>query len=148
MFAARPLSVNPVALVPDADGLGDDRVHAIARDVSQSETTFLLEPSVPGASWRLRGTLQLSSGRHQGADALNAGDETHLRRAQELAVEARRAGGPPYGSLLVGADGSVLAEERNTVLTSADVTAHPELKLARWAARYLDEATARTTTTM
>ena len=73
-------------------------------------------------------------------------DEEHLRRAIALAVEARAGGNPPFGSLLVGPDGVVLAEERNSCLTDDDITAHPELKLARWAARSLDPATAAGTT--
>jgi tRNA(Arg) A34 adenosine deaminase TadA len=52
----------------------------------------------------------------------------------------------PYGSLLVGPAGDVLAEDRNTVVTERDITAHPELKLARWAARQLDADVARETT--
>ena len=70
----------------------------------------------------------------------------HLRRAIALAAEARAAGNPPFGSLLAGPDGSVLVEERNTTLTDDDITAHPELKVARWAARELDPATAARTT--
>jgi tRNA(Arg) A34 adenosine deaminase TadA len=73
-------------------------------------------------------------------------DEHHLRRAIELAGAARAAGNPPFGSLLVGPDGRVLAEDRNTTLTDGDITAHPELKLARWAARELDPGTAAATT--
>jgi tRNA(Arg) A34 adenosine deaminase TadA len=73
-------------------------------------------------------------------------DERHLRRAVELAAAARAAGDMPYGSLLAGPTGDVLAEERNTVVTEQDITAHPELKLARWAARHLDADTARQTT--
>jgi tRNA(Arg) A34 adenosine deaminase TadA len=73
-------------------------------------------------------------------------DERHLRRAIELAAEARAAGDMPYGSLLVGPTGAVLAEDRNTVVTQQDITAHPELKLARWAARHLDADAARKTT--
>lgn len=73
-------------------------------------------------------------------------DETHLRRAIALAQQARDAGEQPYGSLLVGPDGAVLGEDHNTVLSDRDVTAHPELKLARWAARELDADTARGTT--
>ncbi|MEV4749690.1 nucleoside deaminase [Streptosporangium amethystogenes subsp. fukuiense] len=73
-------------------------------------------------------------------------DEHLLRRAIELAAAARAAGDPPFGSLLAGPDGTVLAEDRNTVLSDADITAHPELKLARWAARELDPAAAATTT--
>jgi tRNA(Arg) A34 adenosine deaminase TadA len=73
-------------------------------------------------------------------------DERHLRRAIELAAAARGAGDMPFGSLLVGATGEVLAEGRNTVVTEQDITAHPELKLARWAARQLDANAARQTT--
>jgi tRNA(Arg) A34 adenosine deaminase TadA len=73
-------------------------------------------------------------------------DERHLRRAVELAGAARAAGDMPFGSLLVGPGDEVLAEERNTVVTERDITAHPELKLARWAARQLDAGVARQTT--
>jgi tRNA(Arg) A34 adenosine deaminase TadA len=73
-------------------------------------------------------------------------DERNLRRAIELASEARAAGDMPFGSLLVGPGGDVLAEDRNTVLTEQDITAHPELKMARWAARQLERETARQTT--
>jgi tRNA(Arg) A34 adenosine deaminase TadA len=73
-------------------------------------------------------------------------DEHHLRRAVELAAEARAAGDMPFGSLLVGPGGEVIAEDRNTVLTERDITAHPELKLARWAGRELDAESAGQTT--
>jgi tRNA(Arg) A34 adenosine deaminase TadA len=73
-------------------------------------------------------------------------DERLLRRAIELAAAARAAGNPPFGSLLVGPDGGVLAEDRNTTIADGDITAHPELKLARWAARELDPVTAAATT--
>jgi tRNA(Arg) A34 adenosine deaminase TadA len=73
-------------------------------------------------------------------------DEGFLRRAIELAAEGRAAGNAPFGSLLVGPDGSVLAEAYNTVLSDKDISAHPELKMARWAARELDKDTAAGTT--
>ncbi|MEV4490858.1 nucleoside deaminase [Micromonospora coxensis] len=73
-------------------------------------------------------------------------DERHLRRAIALAGAARAAGDGPFGSLLVGGDGRVLAEEVNTERTDDDVTAHPELKLARWAARSLTPDEARVST--
>ncbi|MCO6004003.1 nucleoside deaminase [Actinoallomurus purpureus] len=73
-------------------------------------------------------------------------DERFLRRAVELAAKARASGDAPFGSLLVGPDGDVLAEEHNTVTSDRDISAHPELKLARWAARELDSATAAATT--
>ncbi|GAA3080591.1 hypothetical protein GCM10020000_78040 [Streptomyces olivoverticillatus] len=55
-------------------------------------------------------------------------------------------GDAPYGSLLVGPGGAILAEAHNTVRRDDDITAHPELKLARWAARELDADTAARTT--
>jgi tRNA(Arg) A34 adenosine deaminase TadA len=73
-------------------------------------------------------------------------DEAYLRRAIELAGEARAAGEEPYGSLLVGPDGDVLAEDWNTVASDRDITAHPELKLARWAGRELAREVASRTT--
>lgn len=73
-------------------------------------------------------------------------DERHLRRALELAAAARAGGEAPFGSLLVGPNGDVLVEEQNTVLRDADISSHPELKLARWAARELDPVTAAATT--
>jgi len=73
-------------------------------------------------------------------------DERHLSRAVELAVEARANGNPPFGSLLIDVSGAVIAEEQNTTLTDRDITAHPELKLARWAAMELPESVARTVT--
>jgi tRNA(Arg) A34 adenosine deaminase TadA len=69
-----------------------------------------------------------------------------LRRAIALSEQARTAGDEPFGSLLVGADGELLAEARNTVVTDRDLSAHPELKLAVWAGRHLDPETARRAT--
>jgi len=54
VFATRPLTGNPLSLMPDADGLDEARMRAIAREFNQSETTFLLRPSLPEATVRLR----------------------------------------------------------------------------------------------
>jgi tRNA(Arg) A34 adenosine deaminase TadA len=73
-------------------------------------------------------------------------DEALLRRAIAIAADAITLGDAPYGSLLAGADGAILLEAHNTVRRDNDITAHPELKLARWAARELGpDAAARTT---
>jgi tRNA(Arg) A34 adenosine deaminase TadA len=63
-------------------------------------------------------------------------DLKHLRRCIELATEALDAGEEPLGAVLVAADGTVLAEDRNRV-GSGDRTRHPEFELARWAAANL-----------
>lgn len=67
-------------------------------------------------------------------------DLVHLRRCVELAREALEAGDEPFGSVLVGADGTALAEDRNRVNTGSDATLHPEFALARWAAESLPAA--------
>lgn len=54
VFATSPLTGNPLSLVPDADGLDEAQMRAIAREFNQSETTFLLRPSLPEATLRLR----------------------------------------------------------------------------------------------
>ena len=54
VFASEPLTGNPLALVPDADHVDESRMRAIAREFNQSETTFLLSPTLPGATCRLR----------------------------------------------------------------------------------------------
>ncbi|MEV4349865.1 PhzF family phenazine biosynthesis protein [Actinoplanes sp. NPDC049596] len=54
VFAERPLTGNPLALVPDADELSVPQMQAIAREFNQSETTFLLRPTDDGADWWLR----------------------------------------------------------------------------------------------
>jgi tRNA(Arg) A34 adenosine deaminase TadA len=73
-------------------------------------------------------------------------DEALLRRAIAIAAHAITQGDAPYGSLLAGADGAILVEAHNTVRRDNDISAHPELKLARWAAGELTpEEAARTT---
>jgi tRNA(Arg) A34 adenosine deaminase TadA len=67
---------------------------------------------------------------------IDEGELTHLRRCVELANEALEAGDEPFGSVLVAADGTVLAEDRNRV-AAGDRTRHPEFALARWAAANL-----------
>ena len=64
---------------------------------------------------------------------INSAELQSLRRCIELASEALEAGDEPFGSVLVDADGTVLAEERNHV-GAGDRTQHPEFALARWAA--------------
>ena len=72
-------------------------------------------------------------------------DLRHLRRCVELATEALEVGDEPFGSVLVSADGNVLAEDHNHV-ASGDNTRHPEFELARWAAAHMtvDERAAAT----
>ncbi|MFC4052033.1 nucleoside deaminase [Actinomadura syzygii] len=61
------------------------------------------------------------------------GELVHLKRCVELAAEALDASDEPFGSVLAGADGKALFEDRNRT-AGGDHTRHPEFEAARWAA--------------
>lgn len=63
---------------------------------------------------------------------IDSGDLLHLRRCVELASEALDAGDEPFGSVLIGADGETLFEDRNRV-KDGDATRHPEFAITQWA---------------
>ena len=54
VFTDRVFGGNPLAVVFDADGLGDAEMQAIAREMNLSETTFLLPPTRPECAARVR----------------------------------------------------------------------------------------------
>lgn len=54
VFADRPGAGNPLAVVLDAQGLGDADMQAIARWTRLPETTFVFPPTQPQASYGLR----------------------------------------------------------------------------------------------
>ncbi|MGD9510868.1 MAG: nucleoside deaminase [Geminicoccaceae bacterium] len=58
-------------------------------------------------------------------------DERWLRVSFEAAHAAAARGDQPYGAVLVDATGIPLAEAGNSVVTTADCTAHAELNLIR-----------------
>ncbi|MDZ7829526.1 MAG: nucleoside deaminase [Halofilum sp. (in: g-proteobacteria)] len=64
---------------------------------------------------------------------------SRLHRCIELAKRALENGHAPFGAVLAGADGRMLAEDHNRA-GSGDATLHPEFELARWAARELEPA--------
>ena len=53
-FTDRPFQGNPAVVVPQADGLSDQQMQQIAREVNCSETAFVLTASQPEADFRLR----------------------------------------------------------------------------------------------
>jgi PhzF family phenazine biosynthesis protein len=54
VFHEKPLSGNGLAVVFDAEGLGDDQMQQITRWLNLSETTFLLSPTSNEADYRVR----------------------------------------------------------------------------------------------
>src|SRR5215831_14589047 len=67
VFADRPLTGNPLAVVSQADGLDDTTMQGIARELHQAETTFLQAPTRAAADWRLRSFTSI------GAEVFGAG---------------------------------------------------------------------------
>jgi trans-2,3-dihydro-3-hydroxyanthranilate isomerase len=54
VFTDRRFGGNPLAVVSDADGLSDEQMQAIARELNLSETVFVLKPQNPAHSARVR----------------------------------------------------------------------------------------------
>jgi trans-2,3-dihydro-3-hydroxyanthranilate isomerase len=54
VFATESLGGNPLPVVVGADALDEATMKRIAREFNQAETTFVLKPSRPGATHRLR----------------------------------------------------------------------------------------------
>lgn len=64
---------------------------------------------------------------------LDERDGKYLRQAIALADKARARGNRPFGALIVGADGQVLAEAWNATGENGDCTAHAETSAVRLA---------------
>ncbi len=73
-----------------------------------------------------------------------------LRRANEIAKEARAGGNTPFGAVLLNKEGDIIMEQGNAEKDSGDATAHAEIVLASRASRtfskeYLKDCTLVTT---
>lgn len=53
-FTTQAFTGNPAVVLPQADGLSERQMQAIAREVNCSETAFVLQPTLPEADFRLR----------------------------------------------------------------------------------------------
>ncbi len=54
VFGGNPCSGNPVAVVLDAEGMGEEEMQRFARWTNLAETTFVLPPTQDGADYRVR----------------------------------------------------------------------------------------------
>ncbi|MFJ3405996.1 PhzF family phenazine biosynthesis protein [Promicromonospora sp. NPDC090134] len=110
VFAATPLTGNPLALVPDADALPEHTMGAVARELNQSETTFLVRPDRPGADHRLRsftpGGVEVFGAGHNAMGAwiwlalsgrLEEDRDTFVQQIGDDLLNVRVAGRPPSG---------------------------------------------------
>jgi len=54
VFTDRPFAGNALCVVPDGTGLSTEQMQAIAREMNLSETTFVLPPTDPNATYWMR----------------------------------------------------------------------------------------------
>lgn len=54
VFSNRPLTGNALCVILDGSGLSGEQMQAIAKETNLSETTFVLPPTQPGATYRTR----------------------------------------------------------------------------------------------
>ncbi|KUL29368.1 PhzF family phenazine biosynthesis protein [Actinoplanes awajinensis] len=54
VFTDRPFAGNPLAVVFGAEHLATDQMQTLAREFNLAETTFVLPPTEPGATYRIR----------------------------------------------------------------------------------------------
>ncbi len=54
VFTTVPFTGNPLAVVAQADDFSTESMRQVAGEFNQTETTFVLQPTMPGADWRLR----------------------------------------------------------------------------------------------
>jgi trans-2,3-dihydro-3-hydroxyanthranilate isomerase len=146
VFADRPLTGNPLALVPDAEGLTLAQLRALAREFNQSETTFLFRTDEEGVDWRLRSFtpagVEVDGAGHNAVGAwvwlaeqgLTGDEAVAMRRqrigAEVLAVEVRRSPGQPPSVVMdqgVPVFGAVIARDERLAralgLTLGDLAA-------------------------
>jgi trans-2,3-dihydro-3-hydroxyanthranilate isomerase len=106
VFADAPLVGNALAVVADAEALEESVMWAVAREFNQSETTFVLPATQPGASWRLRSFTPTGAEVGAGHNALGAW--WWLAKAGRVELDADR--------------GAVVAQEMGDRVLPVEVT--------------------------
>jgi tRNA(Arg) A34 adenosine deaminase TadA len=71
---------------------------------------------------------------------MNKSDLQFLRLALAVARRSREHGNHPFGAILVDANGTLLLEAENSVVTERDCTGHAETNLVRLASQKFDPA--------
>jgi trans-2,3-dihydro-3-hydroxyanthranilate isomerase len=104
VFTERPLTGNPLAVVPEADGLSLAQMQAIAREFNLSETVFVLAPRDPLHAARLRIFTPTQELPFAGHPTIGAACLIALLRAPDM------IGGQPLGLALEEEVGPVACE--------------------------------------
>src|SRR5271166_483948 len=104
VFTETPLAGNPLAVVPEADGLDFSQMQAIAREFNLSETVFVLTPRDPLHAARLRIFTPTQELPFAGHPTLGAACLIALLRAPDMIVKQ------PLGLALEEEIGSIACE--------------------------------------
>ncbi|ELY51105.1 PhzF family phenazine biosynthesis protein [Natronococcus jeotgali] len=116
-FTDEPLTGNPAGVVPDADGLADDQMQAIARELALSETAFLRSSDeadrriryfTPSQEVDLCGHATIGSYAHLREEGLEPGTTTLETNVGVLEIE-------------VEADGTVWMTQNEPTIREVDV---------------------------
>ena len=110
VFTDQPLTGNALCVVLDGTGLTEGQMQAIAKETNLSETTFVLPPAAPGATYRTRIFTP-------GGELAFAGHPT-LGTAAALALAGR-------------VEGSQLVQETKSGLTPITLAYGPDVALDR-----------------
>lgn len=98
VFTDRALCGNPLAVFPEAEGLTDEEMHKIAREMNLSETVFVLEPKEIAATER---ETELAEGKQSPETAGGDAQYTKVLRRLRIFTPAREipfAGHPVVGT--------------------------------------------------
>jgi PhzF family phenazine biosynthesis protein len=142
VFPASTLRGNPVAVVLDAEGIGEDAMRAFARWTNLSETTFVLPAEDPGADYRLRiftPTSELPFAGHPTLGSAHAWAEHTGSRADRLVqqceaglVELRRVDdGWSFGAPPLRRSGPATEEELARIASGLGIGAQ-HIRAAEW----------------
>jgi trans-2,3-dihydro-3-hydroxyanthranilate isomerase len=92
VFTATRLQGNALAVVHDADDVPDAVMHAFAREVRLSETSFLQSPTAPGADYRNRIWMMAGEIPFAGHPSLGAAAAVARVRAEPSATYVQETG--------------------------------------------------------
>ena len=114
VFAPRPFTGNPLAVVFDADGLTTAQCQALANEFHLSETSFLCSPTEPGADYRVRIFTPFAELPYAGHPSVGAA-HTLVRTGRLPAGTLRQECGAGVLDVVVDQDGATLSGSRPTV---------------------------------
>jgi PhzF family phenazine biosynthesis protein len=129
VFGSGPCSGNPVAVVLDAEGMGEGEMQRFARWTNLAETTFVLPPTRPGADYRVRiftPVLELPFAGHPTLGTCHA----WLENGREAALAEEIVQECEAGLIRIRRQGDRLAFEAPPLVRSGPASAEDRAKVA------------------